>query len=217
MQRKHSHMGIAERKERERADMRRRIVDAAIKMFVEEGYEKVSIRNIADRIEYSPATIYLYYKDKDELLYDVQKEAFATLAAHFARNLTAADPLERLEQLAWAYVDFYRHNPELYDLMFIIKAPMNAEQEKEKWENGDSAYDALYNLVAECIEQKKIRFKDPTIAAMSIWAFAHGLISLDLRSRLKVCKLPDKTLNVSIDDSIRDYLDVVRCDQQEEA
>ncbi|WP_220100720.1 TetR/AcrR family transcriptional regulator [Chitinophaga oryzae] len=210
MQRKHSDMGIAERKERERADMRRRIVDAAIKMFVEEGYEKVSIRNIADRIEYSPATIYLYYKDKDELLYDVQKEAFLTLADHFARNLTAADPLERLEQLAWAYVGFYRENPELYDLMFIIKAPMNAEHEKEKWENGDRAYDALYNLVAECVKAKKIRFTDATVAAMSIWAFAHGLIALDLRSRLKVCKLHDNELNIGMDDSIKAYLEVIK-------
>ncbi|MBC9929694.1 TetR/AcrR family transcriptional regulator [Chitinophaga qingshengii] len=204
-------MGIAERKERERADMRRRIVDAAMKMFVEEGYEKVSIRNIADKIEYSPATIYLYYKDKDELLYDVQKEAFVSLADHFARSLTAAEPLERLMQLAWAYIGFYRENPELYDLMFIIKAPMNAEGEEEKWKNGDSAYDALYHLVAECIEKKLLRFQNPTIAAMSIWAFAHGLISLDLRSRLKVCKLPEKALNVSIDDAITEYLAAVRC------
>ncbi len=211
LHRKQFNMGIAERKERERADMRRRIVDAAMAMFVEVGYEKVSIRNIADRIEYSPATIYLYYKDKDELLYDVQKEAFTELAAHFAHNLTAADPIERLVQLAWAYIGFYRANPELYDLMFIIKAPMNAEGEQEKWKNGDSAYDALYHLVAECIEKKRLRFADPTTAALSIWAFAHGLISLDLRSRLKVCKLPEKALNISIDDAIRAYLEVIKC------
>ena len=55
-------MGVTERKERERQEMRQRILDAAQQVFVEEGYEKASIRNIAERIEYSPATIYLYFK-----------------------------------------------------------------------------------------------------------------------------------------------------------
>lgn len=203
-------MGITERKERERADMRRRIVDAAIKMFVDDGYEKVSIRNLADKIEYSPATIYLYYKDKDELLYDVQKEAFEKLRAHFQEAIVAKDPIQRLEQLAWAYVGFYRQHRELYDLMFIIKAPMNAEHEEEKWKNGDPAYDALYNLVDECIQKKLIRFKNPTTAALSVWAFAHGLLSLDLRCRLKVCRLTAEDMDKSIDDAVREYLEVIQ-------
>ena len=62
-------MGILERKERDREDMRRLILGAARQLFLEQGYEKTSIRNIADVIEYSPATIYLYYKDKNELFF----------------------------------------------------------------------------------------------------------------------------------------------------
>lgn len=64
-------MGISERKEREREEMKTMITTAAMKMFLEDGYAKTSIRNIADAIEYSPGTIYLYYKDKDELLFEV--------------------------------------------------------------------------------------------------------------------------------------------------
>ena len=66
-------MGIAERKEREKMEMHDRILQAATVMFLEDGYEKTSIRNIADKIEYSPATIYLYFKDKDELHQDDMK------------------------------------------------------------------------------------------------------------------------------------------------
>ncbi|PSL46214.1 TetR family transcriptional regulator [Chitinophaga niastensis] len=203
-------MGITERKERERAEMRRRIVDVAIKMFVEDGYEKVSIRNIADKIEYSPATIYLYYKDKDELLYDVQHEAFATLSEEFAKHINHKEPFKRLEQLAFAYVQFARDHPELYDLMFIIKAPMNVEHDEEKWKNGDPAYDALYNLVSECIEKKLIRFKDPTVATLSVWAFAHGFISLDLRCRFKVAGLTGEEINKVVDQSIKEYLHIIK-------
>ena len=72
-------MGILERKEREREDMRRLILNAARELFLEQGYEKTSIRNIADVIEYSPATIYLYYKDKNELFFALHEEAFLKL------------------------------------------------------------------------------------------------------------------------------------------
>jgi AcrR family transcriptional regulator len=99
-------MGIADRKEREKQEMKRLIMDAAMRMFVEAGYEKTSIRNIAERIEYSPATIYLYYKDKDELLYDVQAQGFAQLLETFQQKATAKDPLKKLGQMAKAYVEF---------------------------------------------------------------------------------------------------------------
>ena len=82
-------MGILESKERDRVEMRERIIDVAIEMFVKEGYEKTSIRNIAEKIEYSPATIYLYYKDKDELLYDVQAQAFEKLDQTFRDKVDA--------------------------------------------------------------------------------------------------------------------------------
>src|SRR5258706_10982902 len=108
-------MGITERKERDRVEMRQRIIDAAIQMFLEEGYEKTSIRNIAEKIEYSPATIYLYYKDKDELLYDVQGQAFEKLDLAFHEKATAIDSLKRLEQILFTYVRFGKNNPELYD------------------------------------------------------------------------------------------------------
>lgn len=204
-------MGIAERKEREKAEMRRRIVDVAIQMFVNDGYEKVSIRNIADKIEYSPATIYLYYKDKDQLLYDVQTEAFNKLAEAITEKVTSKDPFKRLEQLSYAYVEFAWDHPELYDLMFIIKAPMNAIEEEEKWESGDNAYGALFLLVKECIEKKLIRFKDPVLGTMSMWAFAHGFISLQLRGRcLKVTNVEPEEISNLIRKAIKEYLHQIK-------
>ncbi|MFB6457386.1 TetR/AcrR family transcriptional regulator [Chitinophaga sp. Hz27] len=198
-------MGITERKEREKAEMRRRIVDAAIEMFVAEGYEKVSIRNIADKIEYSPATIYLYYKDKDELLYDVQSEAFHKLAAWFRERIIAVNPLERLEQLMMAYVSFAQAHPELYDLMFIIKAPMNSVEDEE-WDNGLEAFNYLTGTAKACVDQKLIRFDDPMVAGLSIWAFVHGFVSLNLRCRIKISELPDEVLEQLIVNAAKIYI-----------
>ena len=69
-------MGVKERKEREKHDMRELILKAAHQIFVDKSFEEVSIRNIADEIEYSPATIYLYFKDKNEIFYALHTEAF---------------------------------------------------------------------------------------------------------------------------------------------
>jgi len=202
-------MGIIERKEREKQEMRDKIIDAAIAMFLQEGYEKTSIRNIAEKIEYSPATIYLYYKDKDELLYDVQKQAFEQMSAVFQKKITATDPFERLEQLCHTYVWFGINNPELYDLMFIIKAPMNSIEDQE-WHNGKDALDTLINCVAECIEHKYIQFKDARVAALSIWAMGHGLISLDIRCRIKEDIIGDVTKEEMINTCITQYVQTIK-------
>jgi AcrR family transcriptional regulator len=69
-------MGISERKEREKQEMREKILLVATEMFIEEGYDKTSIRKIADKIEYSPATIYLYFKDKDEIFHAIHDKGF---------------------------------------------------------------------------------------------------------------------------------------------
>ena len=72
-------MGIQERKNRQKQLLRQEILDAAREMFVREGYEGVSMRKIADRIEYSPTTIYHYFDDKSDLLSEIISETFAKL------------------------------------------------------------------------------------------------------------------------------------------
>ena len=203
-------MGINERKERDKQEMRSNIIKAAMAMFLTEGYEKTSIRNIAERIEYSPATIYLYYKDKDELLYDVQKHAFTQLEKEFATYATATDPLERLEQICHTYVKFGKENHELYALMFIVKAPMNCVDEKELWTNGDNSFNLLVGCLKECIDQKLIRFNDVMIAALSVWAMGHGLISLDIGCRFKVMQMDQDQINQAILAAINEYLRLIK-------
>jgi AcrR family transcriptional regulator len=203
-------MGITERKEREKTEMRQRIIDASIEMFLEEGYEKTSIRNIAEKIEYSPATIYLYYKDKDELLYDVQGQAFEKLYQAFVEKANSKDPLKRLEQIMLTYVRFGKNNPELYDLMFIIRAPMNVVEEKELWSNGHDCFGFLVQCISECVEQKLIRFDDPMIGALSVWAMGHGLVALDLRCRFKVMELDEEAVAATIEKAIHDYHQTIK-------
>jgi AcrR family transcriptional regulator len=203
-------MGITERKERDKVEMRQRIMSAAVQMFLEEGYEKTSIRNIAEKIEYSPATIYLYYKDKDELLYDVQGQAFEKLDLAFREKATSKDPIKRLEQIMLTYVRFGKNNPELYDLMFIIRAPMNVMKEKELWDNGHDSFGFLVQCISDCIEKKLIRYDDVMIAALSVWSMGHGLVSLDLRCRFKVMDMDEDSIAAAIEKSVQEYLKLIK-------
>lgn len=203
-------MGISERKERDKAEMRNKIIEAATSMFMDEGYEKTSIRNIAEKIEYSPATIYLYYKDKDELLYEVQKLAFGKLEEVFAAEATSEDPWTRLTQICHSYVRFGKANPEIYDLMFMMRAPMNSIKEDESWRNNKDSFMVLVNCLNECMEQGLIRFDDVMLAAFSVWAMGHGLVSLDVCCRLQAMNLTEAHIDQMITVAIDQYLQLIR-------
>lgn len=181
-------MGIQERKEREKQEMRELILQTARQVFIEEGYEKTSIRTIADRIEYSPATIYLYYKDKDQLLFAIHELGFDALLASFQTLQEIADPLERFRQLGHRYVQFAINNPEMYDLMFISYSPMNAlekAQEGSTWDCGYQSFHTLCSIIQENMDQGLLRTDDLYVTALSVWSFVHGLACLHIRNRLK--------------------------------
>lgn len=185
-------MGIAERKERDKMEMRERILEAATQMFLEDGYEKTSIRNIAEKIEYSPATIYLYFKDKDELFFSIHQAGFAILLEEMVDLKNIENPLDRLHELGKIYIEFALKNPEYYDLMFIMRAPVNAIKQKQGddkcWE-GESTYDFLLETVEECIEKNMIRSSDAMVTAMYTWSAVHGLVSLTIRERFEMLEL----------------------------
>src|SRR5258708_2604251 len=111
---------IRHRQEREKQELRQAILAAAGELFLEQGYERFSLRKVAERVGYSPTTIYLYFRDKDDLLFTVVDEGFA----RFGQQLAAAaesqeDPWERIIALGRAYVTFALQNPVYYQLMFM--------------------------------------------------------------------------------------------------
>ena len=176
-------MGIVERKEREREEMRKLILNAAQTLFLANGYEKVSIRNIADAIEYSPATIYLYFKDKNDLLFALHQRGFVQMVEEFRPLLLLTDPFEKLVEMGRSYIRFAVQNPELFDLMFIMTAPMDTLDNKD-WVEGDQAFGLLMQVVQECIDEGIFRKHDVQATAMMIWSGIHGYTALFLRKRL---------------------------------
>ncbi|MFA6026360.1 MAG: TetR/AcrR family transcriptional regulator [Ignavibacteriaceae bacterium] len=183
-------MGIAERKKSDKEVMRKKILDSAMKLFLSEGYDKVSIRKIADAIEYSPATVYLYFKDKTAIFNALQKVAFDKFYDTLAECLKIKDVKKRLDEMGELYMKFAMENPEYYDLMFIMSAPI--DREKETCFTDDRAFNLLSGTIEEVFKKKGIKNIDVEATAFLLWGFSHGLASLIIRKRLAT--IPDEHL-----------------------
>ncbi len=202
-------MGVAERKLRAKEEMRQRILETARSLFLEKGFEQTSLRNIAEAIEYSPATIYLYFKDKNELFHALHIEGFKMLLEYMQPLLNIPTPFERLKELSNTYVRFARENPEFYDLMFIMNAPMDAMESEEKWAMGDQTFGFVINLIAECQQQEgRFEGKDPHQFAFYCWSTVHGMVSLEIRQRTRVCHDEEKRPTM-VEDSLAYFIDAM--------
>src|SRR6476660_6566466 len=120
-------MGTIERRDRERLETRTKIMDAARELFGREGYEAVSMRRIADAIEYSPTAIYVHFKDKQDLLHQICQADFVALAQGVVELQKVADPIERIRRMGHAYIRFGVRHPNHYRLMFMT--PVNLPRE----------------------------------------------------------------------------------------
>jgi len=179
-------MSIIDRKERDKKEMRQSILDAALNLFREKGYDAVSIRNIAEAIEYSPATIYLYFKDKNEIFFALQYEAAAVKRDHLLPVAAIENPWERLTEFGRRYIDFGMKHPGLYDLLFIIRAPMESIENQECWALGMSVHQFFQDTVQACIDARYFKSTDTTTIAYTLWCHAHGLVSLFVRDRMRM-------------------------------
>ncbi len=186
-------MGRTERREREKKEMRDKILNAALKLFVEEGFKNVSIRKIAKRIEYSPGTIYLYFEDKDEIFFELHNLCFGEFFKAQQEVQNIPDPIERLQAHGKAYINFARQNPKYYDLMFISRRPAKKIKKFEDWALGQRTYDLLKQNVMQCMEAGALQGMDIEIATFSLWSFVHGIASLYVRERLQL--IPEEQIN----------------------
>lgn len=178
-------MGIKERREREKAEIREKILDAARELFVSEGYEAVSMRKIAEKIEYSPTAIYLHFKDKEAVMRELCETDFYTLAQDFQEIGRIADPVERLLALGAAYARFALSHPNHYRLMFMTPHPHHHEDEESLIEKGnpeEDAYAFLKWTIADAVAAGRIRpgLADVDLLAQTFWAGMHGVVSLQI-------------------------------------
>lgn len=188
------------RRAQEKQDLRQAILQAASREFLEHGYESFSLRRVAERIGYSATTIYLYFKNKDELLLATVQDGFVAFDADIQQAAKAThDPVERIAVLGRTYITFGLDNPELYRLMFMQRsdfyfmphligsgtlAPVIEDQKAAPAgaHHGAPHRAVAQELLVEAVETamraKLIRPNNPLLIADSLWASVHGLVAL---------------------------------------
>jgi AcrR family transcriptional regulator len=174
-------MGVKERRARQKKFLRQEILDAASELFVRNGYENVSMRRIAGKIEYSPTTIYIYFKDKAELLEQVCKETFARLVQRLSKIMEQpGDPAEQLKRGLLAYIEFGLQNPHHYRATFMMPIPEGFDKAKyhDKDSPGMQAFSFLIRGVTECVKAGKMPATNVELASQTLWAGVHGITSL---------------------------------------
>lgn len=172
----------AERREQQKQELRRTILEAATRLFEEQGYEGFSLRQVAEAIGYSPTAIYLYFTDKDDLLFAVCQQGFAefTEALQQAYRSTP-DPLERVEALGRAYLEFGLSRPLHYQMMFMQRSEWALRASAPAGEvEGSTSYHILLQAVTEAMKAGKIRMGDPLETTNLVWSGMHGIVSLAL-------------------------------------
>src|SRR6185295_4418317 len=174
-------MGPKQRRAREKEALRQDILDAARELFVKEGYENVSMRRIAEKIEYSPTTIYLYFEDKASLLFAICEETFAKLTRRM-ETITKQydDPVKALKEGCRAYIEFGLKYPNHYRVTFMHSPnpDLAAKAQMHEGSMGMRAYGCLRAAVEECINQEIFHRTDVEEVSQIMWAAGHGITSL---------------------------------------
>ena len=174
------------RREREREEMTQRILDAARAMFVRDGYEAVTLRRIAQAIEYSPAAIYQYFEDKRALVTAIIQQDSQDLRENLLECMKVEDPIERLEEMAQHYAAWGVTHPNHFRLMHNPPPALAAQEDELRRSNtGPMEERVLYALhitVKEAIEKGLFReeFSDPAVVAAILWAAICGVVMLEI-------------------------------------
>ena len=186
-------MSTKERQQRDRDRTRDAILTAARELFVSEGYRHVSMRKIADRIEYSPAAIYGYFPSKDDIFFDLAEEGFRLLAGFgLAAARDVADPLERLRRGLWAFYEFSKTHPEYFDLMFIDRSVPSLSQDFQRFEFFRETTAHAEADIRACIDRGQFsKGLDAASALHVLWVGMLGAATIGLAQRLAPGEDPD--------------------------
>ncbi len=170
-------MGITERREREREEIRRKILDAAHELFAKEGYDRVTMRAVAEAIEYSPTAIYHYFEDKDDLVEALCEADFAKLLGALLQGVLSADPVERIRQLGLAYTRFGATHPNHYRFMFMTTAKLK-DHKLQPSDPGWQAFGVLQSAVREAVASGRLIDGNVDTMTQVLWASIHGAVAL---------------------------------------
>jgi len=171
------------RREHDKAETRRLILEAARELFTKQGYAQTSMRRVADQIGYTATAIYHHFKDKDALLNELCANDFRSLGEALQVVGKIPDPVERLRLMGRAYLQFALEHPQQFRFMFLIERPIPGP-DCVTIDPAEDGYACLMAATSEAISRGLLRpeFTDPELVAQMLWSFVHGLAAIHIHS-----------------------------------
>jgi AcrR family transcriptional regulator len=162
------------------------ILKAARELFLTQGVENVTTRQIAARVGISQTALYVYFSSKEEMLDSLAEEAWRGLADALAaadpQDAEGSDPVSRLRAILGAYMRFWLRRPDDYRIIFMRKSLRNcAGDDVRQFETRDGLLARLAERFAEAAQQGRARESwRPEAAALAMWAAVSGPVALRL-------------------------------------
>src|SRR5829696_6898685 len=145
-------MGIRERQSRERDTVRRKILNAARTLFLNESYANVSMRKIAEQIEYSPGAIYSYFTSKEDIFFALAEEGLQIVRTHCSAASHANSPIERVREAFWRFYTFSKEQPEYFSLIFVDSAVPRISRDWERFSSMRDLRQEVEQDIQQCID-----------------------------------------------------------------
>ncbi len=176
-------MGIKERRERERQEIRQSILSAARQIAIEEGWQAVTTRKVAERIEYSQPTIYEYFDNKEAILMALLSQGFEQVfSAMRSAKAQHEQPEAQLLAMSHAYWAFAFRCPELYQVMHGLGGVSFSHAETPA--DARAIFALLRETLQSWIQTNHVVMEEPDAAIDAIWGLVHGLITLAMMGRI---------------------------------
>jgi len=167
-------------------EQRDKILACACELYLQDGHEGFSMRKLARNLGVTAPALYRHFASKEEVLLDVVSEAYQRFTQYLYRALEGRTPLARFQLAAEGYLDFALESPRLYNVLFAAPDHMGWAELPDTIETHACAVGQFWNdRVRECMDTGILRKGDPHAAAMTMWAHAHGLVSLYVRGMLQ--------------------------------
>jgi len=167
-------------------DQRERILGCACELYLKDGLEGFSMRKLARSVGVTAPALYRHYESKEEVLVEVVRDAYRRLSGHLYRALEGRTPEERFVLAGRGYLDFALETPRLYDVLFASPDQLGSEGLPAEVTDQACAIGQFWNdRVRECMDAGILRRADPGDVSVTMWAHAHGLLTLYLRGMLR--------------------------------
>lgn len=183
------------------------ILEVSRRMLMKQGFGKMSMRKIAKQVEVSATSIYLHFKNKDELLLELIDLSIANLTRAINENVKEGDdPVTKLEKMADSFLDFAITYPQEYEIIYMVRPEEMPEYPKEKFEQVRKIYEMLADILREGDRTGMLKVDNPLTSSYTIWAQLHGVASVIISKRLDTRIPTDEFMEQAKDHIIQGFI-----------